>query len=411
MHYELLVLGGGFAGTAAAICAARRGVKTILVDKSGCLGGAPANCLIYPFMPNATTVDGKRTQLSQGLFTEISEELKKAYGCLHEEYLKLIFDRMTKEAGVDVLFHAYLASTKVENGKLVSASFATRSGIIEIEADRFIDASGDGDLAVRSGCPFRLGRPEDKLCQPMTTCFRVINVDVDAFWNDRPRLGKLYAEKRASGEIKNPRGDILVFKYCIDGVLHFNTTRIIKLDPTDPFDVTKAEMEAREQVFEMVDFLKANSPAFKNAVLSEIAPEIGVRESRMIDGEYVLNADEMKACKVFPDGIACGNYDIDIHNPAGSDTSHYYFPDGQFYTIPYRSLVAKGVDNLLVAGRCISCTHEAQASIRIMPIVCTLGEAAGVAAAQSKEQHTVIMRDVDTDALRAKLRENGAFLV
>ncbi|MBE6704067.1 MAG: FAD-dependent oxidoreductase [Ruminococcaceae bacterium] len=415
--YELLVLGGGFAGAAAAICAARRGVKTIIVDKAGALGGAATNCLIFPLMPNATKINNEKTELSQGILNEIKTELEKmtptsrVHGSdFHEEDLKIILERMAIKAGVDLLYHALLSDVKVENGKLSYVTFAAKGMKVDIAADYFIDASGDADMAFMCGCPYRLGRDEDNLCQPMTTCFRVANVDRDLFFSDKKRLNELYTEKQANGEIKNPRENILVFKHVVDNVLHFNTTRIIKLNPTDPFDVTKAEIMAREQVFEMMDFLRANTESFKNAQLTSVASEIGVRESRMIKGEYILTGKDLVECKVFEDSIALGNYDIDIHNPAGTGTSHYYFPEGQYYTIPYRSLIPTGIDNMLVAGRCISCDHEAQASIRIMPIVCTLGEAAGVAVSCAKEQGVSKMTEVDVKDLQKKLVENGAII-
>lgn len=414
--YDLLILGGGFAGASAAICAARRGVKTLIVDKSGALGGAATNCLVFPFMSNKTRVNGEIKELSQGIFDEIKDSLYELYpkvdnkGAFHDEYLKLMFEKKVTEAGADILYHAMLSDVKITDGKLKYITFAVKGGKVDIAADYFIDASGDADMAYMCGCPTRLGRDEDNLCQPMTTCFRVANVDVPKFMEERTKLQELYKEKQAKGEIKNPRENILVFKYVVDGTLHFNTTRVIKLNPTDPFDVTKAEMEAREQVFEMMKFLKENTESFKNAELINVASDIGVRESRMIKGEYILTGQDLVDCKVFEDSIALGNYDIDIHNPSGSGTSHYYFPEGQYYTIPYRSLIPKGISNMLVAGRCISCDHEAQASIRIMPIVSTLGEAAGVAIAVAKEQGTSEMTKVDVKALQEKLRENGAVI-
>jgi hypothetical protein len=184
---------------------------------------------------------------------------------------------------------------------------------------------------------------------------------------------------------------------------------VVKRNPVDPFDLTKAEIEAREQVFELFEFMKESIDGFENAQLLVTASEIGVRESRMIDGEYVLTADDLVSCRRFEDSIAVGNYDIDIHNPEGSGTSHYYFPKGQYYSIPYRSLIPKNADNLLVAGRCISATHEAQASIRIMPIVCCLGEAAGVAASIASEDR-VGVRDVDISRLRERLVKRGAMI-
>ena len=175
------------------------------------------------------------------------------------------------------------------------------------------------------------------------------------------------------------------------------------------FNLTKAEIMAREQVFEMMSFLRENFEAFKNCTLLSTGMQIGVRESRMIVGEHTLNQEEMLAYTKFEDGIAACNYDIDIHSPDGSGTSHYYFPSGKYYTIPYGCLVPKDSENLLVAGRCISTTHEAQASIRIMPTVCTIGEAAGVAAAVACEDKTAV-KSVDVQKVRAILRENGAVI-
>ena len=222
-------------------------------------------------------------------------------------------------------------------------------------------------------------------------------------------MQRLYKQFQSEGKIKNPREDVLVFHTLVDGVLHFNTTRVVKLNPTDPLDVTNAEMTAREQMLEMYTFLHDNVPGFEHSQLLYSASEIGVRESRMIVGEYVLTEYDLKDCVRFDDAIAAGNYDIDIHSPDGSGTSHYYFPAGKWYTIPYRSLLPKGAANLLVAGRCISATHAAQASIRIMPIVTTLGEAAGVAAAIAAKAG-VGVKHADVQAIRAQLEKEGAFL-
>ena len=159
----------------------------------------------------------------------------------------------------------------------------------------------------------------------------------------------------------------------------------------------------------MFMFLKENAAGFADACMLSCAPEIGVRESRMIKGLHTLTEQELKACTRFPDAVAAGNYDIDIHSPDGGGTSHYYFGEGEYYTIPYRSLVPRGMSNLLVAGRCISATHEAQASIRIMPICACLGEAAGIAAAASKRAGTSFP-DTDVKKIQKMLRENGAFI-
>lgn len=393
-HYDLIVVGGGFTGVCAAIAAAREKLSVLLIERTNCLGGAPANNLVNPFMAYWTWKDDEKFYLSRGIFLEIAEELKNC-GALgenestfDEEWLKLILNRMVLKEGIDLLFHSYLMDANVTDGNVTSITVANKSGNQTFTADFFIDATGDGDLAVLSGCPYHLGRPEDHLCQPMTLCFRLANVDIEKFEKARPMMNPLYQEWQAAGKIKNPREDILIFGTMIDGVLHFNSTRIVKRNPVDAFDITAAEIEAREQVFELYHFLKENIDGFQNAKLISTAMQIGTRESRMIEGNYLLTSEDLVACTKFEDAIAEGNYDIDIHNPEGSGTSHYYFEEGTYYTIPYRCLCPKGTNNLWVAGRCISSTHEAQASYRIMPICATLGQAAGTAAAVAKQTGT-----------------------
>lgn len=419
--YDIIVAGGGFAGAAAAISAARCGKNVLLFDKSNCLGGAAANCLINPFMPNATRVDGSMKELSAGLYAEIKEKMIQVRECtgehhneanhhiFSEEHLKLVLNRMAVEAGVQLLYHAQLCDVQCEDQKIKSVSVMTKAGKLELEADYFIDATGDADLAVLSGCSYRLGRDADQLCQPMTLCFRIGNVDVEQFMKEKSDMQKLYKQYQEEGKIKNPRENILVFQLVQKNMLHFNTTRIVKMNPVDPFDVTKAEIEAREQVFEVYQFMKDNFSSMKNADLVSTAMEIGVRESRMIKGEYVLTGQDLVSCCRFEDSIACGNYDIDIHNPEGTGTSHYYFPEGEYYEIPYRCLLPKEVDNLFVAGRCSSADHEAQASIRIMPIVCCLGEAAGVGAAVAAEAGVKPV-DADIKKIQKILEENHAVI-
>ena len=192
-------------------------------------------------------------------------------------------------------------------------------------------------------------------------------------------------------------------------MLHFNTTRVVKKNPTDAEEVTEAELIARRQVYEVYEFMKKHADGLENSFLMMTAAEIGVRESRMIVGDYVLTESDCRAFTKFKDGIAACNYDIDIHNPEGSGTSHYYFPEGEFYTIPYRSLIPMGVTNMLVAGRCISSDHGAQASYRIMPTVCCIGEAAGSAMALAIKD-SIPVREVNTDTLRTTLKANGAFI-
>lgn len=414
MNYNIIVAGGGFSGVAAAVSAAREGARVLLIEKSGYLGGAPCNCYVNPFMGYTTQIDGKTTALSDGIFTEMLDRLDKMGGLhknrvtFNEEILKLVFDEMTDESGVDVLFHAFLTGVEKIGGSIKSVSVSGKGGEQTFFADYFIDATGDADLTALAGCNCRIGREEDGLCQPMTLCFRLAGVDVDRAFENSQKINELYKKYREEGKIQNPREDVLKFRHVADGVLHLNSTRVIKKSPFDLYEVSFAEKEARKQMFELYTFLKENCEGFENSVLLASAPEIGVRESRMVEGLYTLTAEDLKNCVKFDDAIAACNYDIDIHNPEGSGTSHYYFKPGTYYTIPYRSLIPMGTDNLLVAGRSISGTHEAQASYRIMPTCCSIGQAAGTAAAVAL-QDNVPVPQADIQKIQGILKKNNAF--
>ncbi len=403
--YNLIVVGGGLSGVAAAVAGAREGLSVLLIEKSGCLGGAMSNCLVFPFM-FYTTKSGK--VLSKGIFSEMLEG-KKKYDDLSWESFKCVFDDMLIDAGVDILFHSAVFSAKTKDRQVKSVSVTTKSGVMEFEADFFIDCTGDGNLIAMTKCDYQSGREPDGLNQPMTTCFRVCGVDTALFYSELSSLQAKYKELQSKNIIKNPRENILVFNGYGKGVLHFNTTRITNLDPTNPTELSKAEILARKQVIEMMDFLKANSKAFEDATLISIASHIGVRESRKLKGVYILTAEDLVKCVYFEDAVALGNYDVDIHNPTGSGTTIIQIPEDKYYSIPYRSLLPKEYDNMLVAGRCLSATHEAQASVRIMPICACLGQAAGTAAALAYETNKNT-HAVDILALREKLIENGAEL-
>ncbi len=403
--YNLIVVGGGIAGVAAAVSAAREGLSVLLIEKFGCLGGAMANGLVFPFM-TFKTQNGKI--LSDGIFTEMQDRKKKYNDTSWESY-KCVFDDMVCEAGVDVLFHSTVFEAKTDGRQVKSVSVATKSGVMEFDADFFIDCSGDGELIWMTNCECQLGRETDGLSQPMTTCFRVCGVDVELYKTERPMLQEKYEKLQKENKIINPRENMLVFYGLGEGILHFNTTRIVKHNPVDAIEVSKAEMLARKQITEMMNFLKENSLAFKNATLISVASHIGVRESRKLKGVHILTSEELMSCKDFEDTIALGNYDIDIHNPEGTGTTIINIPLNQYYKIPYRTLLPKEYDNMLVAGRCLSATHEAHSSVRIMPICACLGEASGTALAlaykTNKNAHTV-----DIGVLRTRLKENGAAL-
>ena len=419
--FDVVVVGGGFAGVGAAIAAAREGKKVRLIEKYNALGGAAVYDLVNPFMRYWAWKDEERKEkimLSAGIFAEIVDKIDEMGGFrdpgrthFNDEYLKVILNRMMLEAGVELLYQTSVVGVKMNGKKIEAVTVSNVSGSYDIYADQFIDATGDANLAFLAGFPYKVGRESDGLCQPMTLCFRVADVDLGekGYATLKSEMNALYTKLKEEGKITNPREDILMFRTTVDNIMHFNTTRVVKLDPTNAEDVTKAELIAREQIFELYDILRAQIPEFKNSTLISSGIQIGVRESRMIVGEHTLNKDEMLAYTKFEDGIAACNYDIDIHSPDGSGTSHFYFPAGTYYTIPYGCLVPKDSENLLVAGRCISTTHEAQASIRIMPTVCTIGEAAGVAAAVACTDK-VGVKNIDVNKVRNILREKGAIV-
>lgn len=412
--YDVIVAGGGFSGVAAAVAAARRGMKVLLIERTNALGGAANVNLVNPFMGYWTHVDGKRDYMSAGIFREILDGLREGEALdgngmtFSEEYLKLFLNRFCLKNGVELLLNTVVTAAKKDKGTVKMVQVCNKSGVFTLGAVMFVDATGDADLAAAAGVLFECGREEDGFCQPMTLCFRVANVNDTYERLKRAQITEVYNRWKAAGKITNPREDVLIFGTLCPSIWHFNTTRVVKRSPIDGFDITAAEIEAREQVWELFTMLKAEVPGFEQAVLVSTALQIGVRESRRIKGLHTLTAEELKACTVFDDSIAVGNYDIDIHNPAGSGTSHYYFADGTYYTVPYRSLVPQsGAVNLLVTGRCISATHEAQASVRIMPFCCCFGQAAGEAAALAV-QNGCTAAQVDVPTLQQRLVANGA---
>lgn len=412
-HYDLIVAGGGFAGVGAAVAAARQGVRVLLVEKNGYLSGSAGMSYVNPFMSEfriSNVEGGKRTiPVNAGIFEEIRQELK-ALGGMHEnersfntDILKIVMDRVTKNAGVDVLFHAYISECEVEDERIKSITLLCRGNRYTVSADYFVDATGDANLAYMAGCDYRLGRDADNLCQPMTLCFRLGGVDTETFWAEIKSVQSVWKEKLEKGELLNPRENILVFHLIEDGVVHLNTTRVVKKNPVDIIGLSEAEALAREQMLEFLNFAREHIPGCKNAQLVASAPEIGVRESRMIDGEYTVNVEEFFECVRFEDSIARGAYPVDIHSPDGTGTTIKRIAAGKYYTIPYRSLIPKKLKNTLVAGRCISTTHEAQSAYRIMPICCCIGEGAGVALSVAVKGKLDDVRNVDIGQVHAVL--------
>lgn len=408
--FDLAVLGGGLAGTMAAIAAAREGKKVILIEKYGCLGGMATAGLVYPFMRDYE--GGSLKKVNAGLYAKMLREVHALGGSkapddrfYKDEIMKIVLDRMVKEAGVKVLFHATLCDVEFCDETVKSISVATVSGKIRIEAKIFMDCTGNADLVAQAGLPFEEGRDLDGLCQPMTLCFRLANFDWEKL--DKAQMNAAWAKLKEEGRIKNPREDILIVRSPIDGMVHINATRAIGVDPTDVEAVSEAEMLLREQMLELLLFFRQNVAGGENCEIAASALESGIRESRRIVGLARVTEEDLLGTKKFEDSIARGAYKLDIHNPSGTGTYLKSIPNHDYYTIPYRALIPQNTKNLLIAGRCVSSSHEALSAIRIMPITSCMGEAAGIAAALAVDAGCA-PAEIDITELQRKLTSFGA---
>jgi hypothetical protein len=410
---QVLVCGGGPGGIAAAVSAARNGADVLLVERYGFLGGMATAGLVNPFM---TWFAGEE-QIIHGIFQEILDRLKAKGGMggprgkgrsFDAEVFKFVADEICLESGVKLLLHSFASGVNVTGSRIDSVSLTSKPHGRTISADIYVDGTGDADVAYLAGVPCEKGRESDGLAQPMTLCFRMAGVDIDRMAS-RDEINAAYLKAREQGRIDCPRENVLLFYTTRDGEIHFNTTRITHADGTDASDLTRAEIDSRKQVTQLVEFLRSEISGFENAYLQMTATQIGVRETRRIVGEYVMTVDDVLEGRKFPDCIARGSYPVDIHNPEGGGTVIRSLRPGESYDIPYRSIVPLEIDNLLIAGRPISTTHEAHSSIRIMPIVMAIGEAAGAAAALCVRDG-LTPRELNVDSLRNALRAQGANL-
>ncbi len=413
---DVLVVGGGPGGIGAAIAAARNGATTILVERFGSFGGTWTAGLLSAIMPYPFV---------RGIFHELVQRWTEAggwntWGDKHgaggsydSEVAKFVLDRMIVEAGVTPLFFAHASAVVREGSRVAGVVIESKEGRQVVLAKVVIDSSGDGDISALAGVPVEKGRESDGAVQPMTMIFKMTGVDDDAVEAYRRTDLQLTAEwqaAKARGEVTVPREDVLLGRNPRPGEWNFNTTRIVGKDGTKLRDVTEAMLEGRRQVFEVAAFLRKRIPGFQNAVVSETAPHIGVRETRRVRCDYTITADDIMGVTPFDDCIARGNWFIDIHSPTGEGTERAHPPEGSWYEIPYRSLRARGIDNLLVASRCIDSTHEAHAAVRITPQVVAIGQGAGTAAALAVAKGHCDTRRVDVAVLREALRAQGAFV-
>jgi hypothetical protein len=450
MHYEqeipiidagdVLVVGGGPGGLAAAISAARYGARTTLVERFGFLGGNLTAGLVGPCM-TSYSLDGE-TQLIRGVFEEMVVRMEAVGGAAHPrnfpagspeagfidygharvtpfdpEVAKFVALDMVREAGVNLRLHTFVADAIVEDGAVTGVVAASKSGLEALKAQITVDCSADADVAARAGAAFEKGRTEDGLLQPMTLFFRVKNVDnavVENYVTTHPTdfrpFESLVREGRESGEFPIPRKGIGMYRTGEEGVWRINTTRLHRLDGTNVEDLTEGEIQGREQVKAILAFMRKRLPGFENAELLDVATTVGVRETRRIVGEYQLNMDDLGTGREFEDVIALCGYPVDIHSPTDdSGGTDGKLKVANIYQIPYRSLVPKDMNGLLVAGRSLSATHEAQSAVRVMPPVFAMGQAAGTAAALAIE-YGVEPRAIPVPQLQQMLVRQKAYL-
>jgi hypothetical protein len=344
------------------------------------------------------------------------------------EVYKVVAHEMLKEAGVHLLLHTWADDVVARGGRIELVTVRNKSGSMALRARMFIDATGDGDIAYLAGAPWELGNREGRV-QPMTMKFRMRGVNVEEIKDYMKRHPEEFYERSLISELDRlPLTGVMGF-YSIwkraslpiprEGLLFFigpredealiNVSRVSGLDPTRAEQLTEAELEGRRQALMLERFFRESVPGFRHATLAQVGTQIGVREARRIRGRYMLNGEDVLSGRRFEDCIARSGYPIDIHNPSGGGVTTGLIRNGGAYDIPYRSIVPMGVDNLLLAGRCISATHEAQATARLTPSCMAVGQAAGTAAAIAARLG-VAAGEVPIGELKQKLLTDGADL-
>ena len=400
MKYDIAVIGAGPAGTAAACAARRYGARVLLIERDGVPGGMATSGMINNFCGEADSKFFRR------VLERAEPRRKEGRKLFSPEKMKDILISEIVNSGADLLLHSLVVGIDASEGIVKSISVASKMGLIEVSADQFIDATGDGDLAFYAGVPFDVGREGDSLMQPLTLEFLVGGVDTEralfrSAKND-PAIKDAMEKALADGSVPFPIKTVCLLDGDTEGTAFVSMTNSVMKDGTDSFDLTKAELECRSQIPSIISFLRKNVPGYENCYVITTASYAGVRETRRFRGLYTLTEDDILSERVFEDRITNKvAFSFDVHDPSGVNaTSSAPRYSGESYTIPYRSIVPTGMKNLLLSGRCISGNHLALSSYRVMPICMAIGEGAGLCASEAVKRGAFAC-ELDAEAIKA----------
>ncbi len=434
--WDVIVIGGGPTGCTAAASAAREGAKTLLLESSGVLGGSGTSALVPAWCP----FSDKEQIIYRGMAETVLKRCKAHqphvpanaldWVPIDAERLKGIYDQLVTENGAQVLFHTVLSAVeKNEAGAIETILVSNKKGLQAFKAKVFIDCSGDADLCAWADAEFYQG-DESGDVMPATHCFMLANVDDYAFRTLYANGNRLHGANPASPIykiIESGKYPLIPDAHvCCNtvgpGVVGFNAGHVWNVDNTDPASVSAGLIHGRQMARQYRDALAEFCPeAFGNAFLVSTGSQIGIRETRRVVGDYVLTLEDYLARQSFEDEICRNSYFIDIHHALADVEEHlqarteglkhvFRYKEGESHGIPYRCLTPRGLPNVLVAGRSISCERIVQGSVRVMPVCLAMGEAAGMAAAHAVQFHDADVHSVNTAHLRNRLREEGGYL-
>ena len=394
-EYDVLVVGGGGAGIAASIAAARSGARTLLVERYGFLGGMATAGMVGSFCGFYTTGSQKKLIVG-GVAGSLLSRLKERDAVTEKgvsrvdpriaslrfnpEIFKAVAEEFAARSGVELLYHTFVVDVVWEKkgSRLSGVIIENKSGRYALLAKMIVDASGDGDVAFRAGVPCELG-DEAGRSQTLTTMFRMLHVDVERMRDlTTPVVKEKLGEALRTGDYAFQRPDGIINPTLPHGLVSANIVSVPDVIATDAWNLTRAEMEGRRQVFEYIRAFRRFLPGFEHAELSSLAPQVGIRETRRVQGAYVLQEEDVLTGRKFGDAIALGAWPVEMHDPETRRiTWKFLEKEDDYYTIPVGCLIQRDVENLLVAGRCLSATHVAQASARVIGPAFAMGEAAG----------------------------------